>query len=201
MDNKTLFQEKNTRLNNNNVDLNSILNTINNLPSAGGGNTDIEDALVMRTLSGDYVNNRITTIGTEGLRATQITGLHCENVTSVGGEAVRQCNYLTNVYLPKCTNLSGYSFGLCPLLERVELGAMTNIRAYDFYSCSKLTTLIINNTTSVCSLANVSAFASSGIESGIGFIYVDDSLYDDYLVATNWSTYASQIKRKSELVE
>lgn len=37
MDNKTTFQEKNTRLNNNNADLNAILNTINNLPEAGGG--------------------------------------------------------------------------------------------------------------------------------------------------------------------
>ena len=37
MSNKTTFQEKNTRLNNNNTDLNSILETINNLPNAGGG--------------------------------------------------------------------------------------------------------------------------------------------------------------------
>lgn len=37
MSNKTTFQEKNTRLNNNNTDLNAILNTINNLPEAGGG--------------------------------------------------------------------------------------------------------------------------------------------------------------------
>ena len=162
-----------------------------NVPSVQ--DTTIEDAMVMRTLSGDYVNNRITTIGTEALRATQITGLHCENVTSVGGEAVRQCNYLTNVYLPKCTNLSGYSFGLCPLLERVELGAMTNIRAYDFYSCSKLTTLIINNTTSVCSLANVSAFTGTPIASGTGYIFVPDELLSDYRSATNWSSYAEQI--------
>ena len=35
MDNKTTFQEKNTRLNANNNDLASILNTITNLPEAG----------------------------------------------------------------------------------------------------------------------------------------------------------------------
>jgi hypothetical protein len=157
------------------------------------------DGLVDRTLSGNYINNRITLIGTEGLRATQITGLHCENVTNVGGEAVRQCNYLVNVYLPKCTNLSGYSFGICPLLETVELGAVTNIRAYDFYNCPKLKTLIINNTTSVCALANVSAFTGSGVESGTGFIYVPNNLVSSYKTATNWSTYASQIKSINEL--
>lgn len=37
MSNKTIFQEKNTRLNANNTDLASILETINNLPEAGGG--------------------------------------------------------------------------------------------------------------------------------------------------------------------
>lgn len=37
MSNKTNFQEKNTRLNANNTDLNSILNIINNLPEAGSG--------------------------------------------------------------------------------------------------------------------------------------------------------------------
>lgn len=168
-----------------------------NVPSVQ--DTTIEDAMVTRTLSGDYINNRITSIGSEGLRATQITSLHCENVTSVGGEAVRQCNYLTNVYLPKCTNLSGYSFGICPLLERVELGAMTNIRAYDFYNCSSLTTLIIRTTTKVCSLANVSAFTGSGIANGTGYIYVPDDFVDSYKTATNWSTYAAQIKGLSEL--
>lgn len=200
MSNKTTFQEKNTRLNANNTGLNTILNTINNLPEAGGGDTSVEDAMVTRTISGDYVNNRITTIGSEALRATQITGLHCENVTSVGGEGVRQCSKLVNVYLPKCTNLSGYSFGICNALERVELGAMTHIRAYDFYDCPNLKTVIINNTSSVCSLVNVSSFTSSGISSGTGYIYVPDNLVDSYKGATNWSTYASQIKGLSELV-
>ncbi len=166
---------------------------------AGSGSTDIEDGLVMRTLSGDYINNRITTIGTEALRSTQITGLHCEEVTSVGGEAIRQCNYLTYIYLPKCVTLQGYSVGICPLLERVELNSIENIQAYSFYSCPKLTTLIIRTTTKVCSLANTNAFLSSGIENGTGFVYVPDDLVDDYKSATNWSTYANQIKGLSEL--
>lgn len=39
MNNKTTFQEKNTRLNQNNSNLSSILSTINNLPSVGSGGT------------------------------------------------------------------------------------------------------------------------------------------------------------------
>lgn len=197
MSNKTIIQNNTNRITSNNIEIDELLSIVNNLPSVE--NIEVEDALVTRTLAGNYINNRITLIGTEGLRATQITGLYCENVTNVGGEAVRQCNYLVNVYLPKCTNLSGYSFGICPLLETVELGAVTNIRAYDFYNCPKLKTLIINNSTSVCSLANVSAFTGSGIESGTGFIYVPNNLVNSYKTATNWSTYASQIKSINEL--
>ena len=42
MSNKTDFQAKNTRLNENNTDLSSILETINNLPEAGGGTEDLD---------------------------------------------------------------------------------------------------------------------------------------------------------------
>ena len=166
---------------------------------AGSGSTDIEDAMVTRELSGNYINNRVTSIGTESLRATQITGLHCEEVTTVGGEALRDCKYLTNIYLPKCKTLQGYSVGICPLLERVELHSIETIQAYSFYNCPKLTTFIIRTTTKVCSLANTNAFSSTGISSGTGYIYVPDELKTQYQQSTNWSTYASQIKGLSEL--
>ena len=40
MSNKTIFQEKNTRLSANNTDLATILETINNLPSSSSGTTE-----------------------------------------------------------------------------------------------------------------------------------------------------------------
>lgn len=43
MSNKTDFQAKNTRLNANNTDLTSILNSINNLPNASSGSLDITE--------------------------------------------------------------------------------------------------------------------------------------------------------------
>jgi len=33
------------------------------IPSGGGGNTDAEDGMITRTLSGSYENSRITAIG------------------------------------------------------------------------------------------------------------------------------------------
>ena len=38
------------------------------------------------------------------------------------------------------------------------------------------------------------------IEKATGYVYVPDDMVDTYKSATNWSTYASQIKGMSELV-
>ena len=51
----------------------------------------------------------------------------------------------------------------------------------------------------MCTLANTNAFTNTPIESGTGYIYVLDELVDSYKSATNWSTYAEQIKPISEL--
>lgn len=170
-----------------------------NVNVASVSDTTIEDGLISRTLTGEYVNNRITTIGGNALRMMPFSSLHCENVTSVAGEAIRQCNNLVSVYLPKCVTLGSYSLGICSKLETVELNNVTSIGAYSFYQCTKLTSLIIRTTSQVCSLSNVNAFTSSGIENGTGYVYVPDNLVANYKSATNWSTYAARIKSLNEL--
>jgi hypothetical protein len=60
--------------------------------------------------------------------------------------------------------------------------------------------LLINDR-NVLTPLDASAFTSTPIADGTGFIYVPDALYNAYLIATNWATYASQIKKISELNE
>ncbi len=56
------------------------------------------------------------------------------------------------------------------------------------------------NITAVPTLSNSNAFANTPIAQGTGYIYVPDNLVASFKTATNWSTYASQIKGVSELV-
>ena len=70
---------------------------------------------------------------------------------------------------------------------------MTNIATSGFNECSALKTLIIR-TGSVCKLANINAFNSTPIAKGTGFIYVPSSLKAEYETATNWTTYAAQLR-------
>ena len=64
----------------------------------------------------------------------------------------------------------------------------------------QLHTLIIR-TPAVCKMSFADNFANTPIASGEGYVYVPDELVEQYKVATNWTTYANQIKPISELPE
>lgn len=83
-------------------------------------------------------------------------------------------------------------------LQKVDLGVVETLGNNAFYSNSNLDTLIIR-TNKVCTLGNTTALSMSKIEKQTGYIYVPDDLVDDYKSATNWSSFASQIKPLSEL--
>ena len=156
------------------------------------GETAIEDGLLTGAITGVYQNDRITSIGGCRLRATQITGLSCANVTSIGSEGLRDCLQLATVNLPKCETLAGYSIGICPKLTTADFGSLKTISAYSFYNDTLLTKLIIRSET-LCSLANTNAFTGTPIASGTGYIFVPDALLNTYRGATNWSTFSEQI--------
>lgn len=69
-----------------------------------------------------------------------------------------------------------------------------------FGSCTNLTTLIINNP-NLFKMTSTSMLINTPIASGTGYVYVPDDMVETYKSATNWSTYANQIKGMSELPE
>lgn len=223
MDNKTLFQEKNARLNNNNIDLSSILNTINNLPEAGGGSVD-------NTYWYDFINNNLTSFENSDLTSisnyglaykSKLTSISLPNVTTVGDRAFMSCTGCTSINLPALETTRTFIFNGMTSLEEVVLPSVTNMSHNCFVSCSKIKkvdfhkityfgfsifsgctnfeTLIVR-TPSVAQMGSSNLLTNTKIAGGTGYIYVPDNLVDSYKTATNWSTYASQIKGLSELV-
>lgn len=77
-------------------------------------------------------------------------------------------------------------------------GDIISIGGTAFRECDDLIKLVLNSN-EVPTLVNVNAFLLTPITEGTGYIYVLDSLLDNYKSATNWSTYATQIKPISEL--
>lgn len=153
---------------------------------------------------------------------TALSEISFELCTIVYGSAFSYCSALRTVNLPVCTKFTGDAFNGCGLLTDVniplvrEVGQkcfnncshlanlefksnVTAINAQAFYGCKALTKLVFSGSTSVPALGNANAFTNTPIASGTGYIYVPDALVDTWKAATNWATYAAQIKPLSEL--
>jgi hypothetical protein len=154
-------------------------------------------------------------------RLSSLTTVSLPNATDIGSSAFTSCTALTSVSLPKVKIINTYGFQKCSALisinlpsvtaiynsgfqecsnlSVVDLGVIKTIAAAAFYSCTSLNKLIIRGST-VCSLNSINALNGSQITAGTGTIYVPDDLVDDYKSATNWSTFADQIKPLSEYI-
>jgi hypothetical protein len=97
---------------------------------------------------------------------------YCDNsAQKIGQCAFYGCSALAIVYVPNVAS--------------IEASAMTN--------CTNLAALILRSC-EVVTLANTDALAGSAIANGTGFVYVPSAILDSYKAATNWSTYAVQIR-------
>ena len=107
-----------------------------------------------------------------------------------------------NLILPEITNtidtsgmFNGYggkTLDISPIVN-----GQSKSSSYMFWN-AKFTKLIINKP--YVFPINSNDLKGTTIEKGTGYVYVPDDMVDTYKSATNWSTYASQIKGMSELV-
>lgn len=189
---------------------------------SGGGDTNIEDGLLTRTLD-NVSNSRITTLPSYVFYGYTVepSGYSVDfdfpNVTTVGTGTFGNAT-IRNINLPSLRILN-YSlfegariYGNANLPNAVTFRdkCMSNVlyfkklealnAQYIFTKAflgSSIETFVFGNT--VPTLNKVDAFSSTTVSRGTGYIYVPDDLVDDYKSATNWSTYADQIKPISEM--
>lgn len=123
--------------------------------------------------------------------------LKLPGILVIGESALFTCTNISGAYIPECKAIGKSAFFGCSGLSIVFLSAAKTIQASSFGN-SGIASLIIDSD-SIVTLSSTNAFSLSPIGSGTGYIYVSDALVDQYKVATNWATYANQIKGKSEL--
>lgn len=107
-----------------------------------------------------------------------------------------------NLILPEITNtISTYNmfqgYGGKTLDISPIVNGQSKSSSYMFWN-AKFTKLIINKP--YVFPLNSNDLTGTTIAKGTGYVYVPDDMVDTYKSATNWSTYASQIKGMSELV-
>ena len=131
-----------------------------------------------------------------------------------------RCVSLTCIVIPQgIASIGIASFQFCfSLAEIVIPQSVTHINIYAFYSCYSLTNIIIPK--GIKTIGNMSFYSCYSLvkydfsqctaiptnEGGtfrninaICKIIVPDSLYDEWIAATNWSTYADYIYKASEV--
>ena len=162
------------------------------------GDSNMDGILTRRATT--ISNDRITYLGIEVFRNYEsLAVVDFPNVTSTGVNVFYACYALHTVNLPSLISISSNMFAYSSLLKRLDFPSVESISGGAFSGCSRLVTLILRKADTVCTLENVSAFSGTSIAKGTGFVYVPDDLVEQYKAATNWSTYASQIKPISEL--
>ena len=148
----------------------------------------------------------IVSVGTDAFRYCPLEGvLSMPNLSTIGvgsfnstrfSEILDLGNLATITASNSGNNLRG-AFGDNPNLTKAILPAtVTTIGAGAFAQCSLLKEFICKAET-VPSLGD-RVFHNTPIETKTGYIYVPDASVDAYKAATNWVTYAAQIKPLSE---
>ena len=153
-------------------------------PSPNGitGNTDcyaqyrfigfISVGIVERSISGDYSNDRVTT---------------------VGAYAFQNCSGLTSVSFPNVTAIGDYAFNAAHNLAKADLPKVTSIGQHGFSAANALETLILRDTETVCTLGADGLYYTK-IHSGQGYIYVPAARVDSYKETACWKYEVDQIR-------
>lgn len=162
------------------------------------GDSNMDGILTRRATT--IRNDRITYLGIEVFRNYEsLAVVDFPSVTSTGVNVFYACYALHTVNLPSLISISSNMFAYSSLLKRLDFPSVESISGGAFSGCSRLVTLVLRKADTVCTLANVNAFTNTPFAKGTGYIYVPDDLVEQYKAATNWSTFASQIKPISEL--
>lgn len=141
------------------------------------------------------------------------------SITSFADNVCRQCSSLSSIVIPRLNSIQGYVFQEVHSLSSIVIpNSITQIGIQTFVNCFSLSSIAIppsvtsikssafsgcygmafydfSHHTAVPTLANTNVF--TGIPSDCKII-VPDALYDEWIAATNWSTYASHIIKKTD---
>lgn len=131
-------------------------------------------------------------------RKLNITSLP-NSLTTLGDYVFYGCSAITSITLPSSLNQIGRNcFTSCSGLQEVYFEGNTALGYQTFYNCKNLTKIVYKNATSVPS-CDGTTFDSSAVATDTCYIYVPDTLLEEWKATSGWSSHASQIKGLSEL--
>lgn len=105
-----------------------------------GGNTDIEDMIISRTLV-SYSNDRHTYIGSYAFAScSKLKSVNFPKCATIEDYAFFTCRQLTDINFPACTNIGTSAFDHCVDLTAIDFPACSIVSNNAFNFCLSLTT-------------------------------------------------------------
>lgn len=176
------------------------------------------------SLSDVNLPNSLKVVGTGAFNQLNYIPFKFPNtITSISDTAFSNCKGITSVVIPtgveyvgasafsSCSNLTSFAFGdgikiirdsvlaYCSNLQSIYLpNTITTIQANAFSNCNSMWKYDFSQFTAIPTLANINAFSNINAQCKI---VVPDELYDEWIAATNWATYANYIYKASEVQE
>lgn len=126
---------------------------------------------------------------TETLKALKVMA---ENLPDLDNNYDKLINGTITTITSKATIIKRSMFQGCNKLEYADFSNVTMIGAQAFANCSALKTLILRN--SVVPTLAAQAFINSGLELGTGYLYVPQSIIEEYKANASWQAYSNQIR-------
>ena len=106
--------------------------------TGGGADYSVEDAIITRTISGAYSNDRITTVGACAFLGCQaLAAIDLPNVTQVKRNAFETCGSLQTINLPKVTEF-GKDVFVNSGIQQADFPLVTTIGDRCFYMAKNL---------------------------------------------------------------
>lgn len=119
-----------------------------------------------------------------------------DSITKIVQYAFNQTYYLKSIELPdNVTTIGDYAFYRTCITKFVASDQLESIGGTAFYDCYNLFIADFRKATKVPTLG------SNNFNRGAPKIIVPDDLYDEWIVATNWSIHTSKIVKASEYTD
>ncbi len=163
-------------------------------------NTKLVSVSLPKWTGRDSADDSLFSPGTNGIfeYCSALENLSALALEKAPNNMCRYCTSLTEAVFPKLSVLGSTMMDGCSNLVKLDIGgALTSVTSRFIPSTSTgssaLETVILRGVTTVPTMSS-DQLKNTRVSQGLAYIYVPSALVAAFKVATNWSTYADQIR-------
>lgn len=142
----------------------------------------------------------VTTIGTQSFQTSRVKKVYLSKaLTAIPNQAFHQCRFMVNIEIHEGVKSIGM-YGIADTDAVAEIVFPQSIESIGNYACYGFMVAAYLDFSKCTAIPTLAAASSIGNLHADTKIIVPDALYDQWIVATNWTTHKDRIVKNSEYV-